>query len=338
MVDTVRLDELFDIGKGVAPSKFDSVKSESFEGSVALLRPAYRQGNTLIGYVDPGGYEVYPEETLFVSTNGEGSHSYAYVAEQPFLCNNDVSPLVARSPMTLNEKLFYAMAITANRPRFGYARKPKGERLASLQLPATPPDWVHDYSVDAILGEFDKAMVERENDAGSADQKIDTSDWVEFRIGDLFDIKRGNVKGIKGLTFGDVPVVSARETDNGVAQLASVTPQFDAGTISVSVNGAVGYATVQQKPWSGTGDVMALLLYGEHEPTVLAKLAVCTLIREEGQRFGYARKLNQERLENMTVRLPAVLDESGDVTPDWDRLDEKMQELAFSRYVATDSP
>ena len=338
MVDTVRLDELFEIGKGVAPSRFASVEDEPFEGSVALLRPASSQMSTLVGWVDPGEHSYYESGVIHFSANGDGSHTFTYVSIFDFIPTNNALALIPKTNMSLNEKLFYAMSITANRPRFSYGRIPQGERLASLQLPASPPDWVHDYRVDTILGEFDKAMVERENDADTADQNIDTSEWVGFRIGDLFDIKRGNVKGIKGLASGDVPVVSAKETNNGVAQRADVVPQFDAGTISVSVNGAVGYATVQQKPWSGTGDVMALLLHGEHEPTVLAKLAVCTLIREEGQRFGYARKLNQERLENMMVRLPAVLDESGDVTPDWDRLDEKMQELAFSRYVATDSP
>ena len=38
--------------------------------------------------------------------------------------------------MTLREKLFYAMCISHNRFKFSYGRKPKGDRLASILLPA----------------------------------------------------------------------------------------------------------------------------------------------------------------------------------------------------------
>ena len=186
-----------------------------------------------------------------------------------------------------------------------------------------------------LLGEFDKATVERKSDVDVVDQKIDTSDWVGFRIGHLFDIKRGTGYALTNLPEGNTPLISARESDNSIAIHADVPAKFEANTITVTTDGAVGYATVQDKPFDIASNARALIFKGEHEPTVLAKFAVCTLIREEGQRFGYARKLNQERLENMTVRLPAVLDESGDVTPDWDRLDVKMRELAFSQYVVT---
>lgn len=331
MVDTVRLDELFEVKRG------RSLNFEGLESGDVSYVSSGSVSNGVIGQVNlPDGFNSISPGVITVARSG--SVGFAAYHDVPIFVNENAFYLTPKKEYVPEDLLYYAMALRDNSKRFGYGRPITAPKLSALQLPATPPDWVHDYRVDTILGEFDKAMVERENDADTAEQAIDTSDWVEFRIGDLFDIKRGNVKGIKGLASGDVPVVSAKETNNGVAQRADVVPQFDAGTISVSVNGAVGYATVQQKPWSGTGDVMALLLHGDHEPTVLAKLAVCTLIREEGQRFGYARKLNQGRLENMTVRLPVMLNESGDVMPDWDRLDEKMQELAFSRYVATDSP
>lgn len=328
MVDTVRLDELFEVKRG---------RSLNFEGLMSGDVSYVSSGsisNGVIGQVNlPVGFNSISPGVITVARSG--SVGFAAYHDVPIFVNENAFYLTPKKEYEPEDLLYYVMVLRNNSKRFVYGRPITAPKLSALQLPAIPPDWVHDYSVDTILGEFDKAMVECKSDVDAVDQKIDTSDWVEFRIDDLFEIKRGDVKGIKGLVQGDVPVVSARETDNGVAQFASITPQFDAGTISVSINGAVGYATVQQNPWSGTRDVMALLLRGECEPTVLAKLAVCMLIREEGQRFGYARKLNQGRLENMTVCLPAVFDESGDVTPDWERLDAKMRELAFSQYVVT---
>src|SRR5260363_190716 len=47
--------------------------------------------------------------------------------------------LLPKQKMTLAEKIFYAKAISLNRSKFSYGRKPKGERLKSIKLPDHPP-------------------------------------------------------------------------------------------------------------------------------------------------------------------------------------------------------
>ena len=42
--------------------------------------------------------------------------------------------------MCLREKLAYALLITANRCKFSYGRKPKGDRLKAIMLPASIPE------------------------------------------------------------------------------------------------------------------------------------------------------------------------------------------------------
>ena len=81
--------------------------------------------------------KVFPKETLYVSTNGQGSHTYSYVSTTEFVPNSDVSVLIPKRSMTLREKLFYAMCITKNRYKFSYGRKPKGEKLENIMLPTT---------------------------------------------------------------------------------------------------------------------------------------------------------------------------------------------------------
>jgi hypothetical protein len=55
--------------------------------------------------------------------------------QEPFAPNSDVVALIPKAPMTLAEKVFYAVAITQNRFKFSYGRKPKGERLGQILLP-----------------------------------------------------------------------------------------------------------------------------------------------------------------------------------------------------------
>jgi hypothetical protein len=88
---------------------------------------------------------IFPKNSLYVSTNGQGSHTYAYVSTFEFVPNTDVVVLQDRSgKMTIFEKLFYAAAITHNRWLFSYGRKPKGKRLEHILVPETPPPYVFD--------------------------------------------------------------------------------------------------------------------------------------------------------------------------------------------------
>lgn len=140
----MKLEDLFDVRNGVASSGL-TISPSPAPGSVPYLRPASTQQRTVSGWVpesDIGSRNIYPEGTLFVSTNGEGSHSYSYVSRFRFACNSDVSVLLPKREMTLNEKVFYARCITMNRYKFSYGRKPKGTRLKQLELPDTVPAWV----------------------------------------------------------------------------------------------------------------------------------------------------------------------------------------------------
>ena len=79
--------------------------------------------------------KIFPAGTLYVSTDGAGSHTYSYVSIEEFIPNSNVVVLIPKQEMNLETKLLYAAYITANRFKFSYGRKPKGERLAELRLP-----------------------------------------------------------------------------------------------------------------------------------------------------------------------------------------------------------
>lgn len=142
----VRLDKLFAVKSGLsleASARSDVKATSSF---LPYLRPSKTQTTSFVEYADSSAIDasnIYPRHTLYVSTNGQGSHTYAYVSTERFVPNSDVSVLIPDRQMALQEKLFYAAAITANRFRFSYGRKPKGERLKSIVLPEWAPAFVY---------------------------------------------------------------------------------------------------------------------------------------------------------------------------------------------------
>jgi len=137
LTNQVRLDEIFIVHNGIASTKIE-LYNDKKEKSIAFMRPASTHQRTLSGFLDKKSVEkkhIYPKGTLFVSTNGEGSHTYSYVSTMEFVPNSDVSVLLPKVDMRVEEKIYYALCITKNRYRFSYGRKPKGKRLKSLILP-----------------------------------------------------------------------------------------------------------------------------------------------------------------------------------------------------------
>lgn len=140
--NSMRIDELFDITNGIAATGLKE-KDKKFKNSLMYVRPASTQARTLRSYIARSSVpedKIFPKGSLFVSTNGEGSHSYSYVSTDAFVPNSDVSVLIPKREMSIEEKLFYAKCITANRYLFSYGRKPKGNKLKSIKIPKLEGD------------------------------------------------------------------------------------------------------------------------------------------------------------------------------------------------------
>jgi hypothetical protein len=116
---------------------------------------------SIAGYVDTAYLDdkfIFPANTLYVSTDGQGSHTYSYVSSFDFVPNSNVSVLIPKRKMSLTEKIYYALCISANRCKFSYGRKPKGDRLKSILLPEVPPDFVYENIFDEIILDWQKLI------------------------------------------------------------------------------------------------------------------------------------------------------------------------------------
>lgn len=150
----VPLKELFDIENGIASTQVEKSKIRKDERWIPFIRPSYRQSTSIDAYVNrifvPQD-KIFPRGTLYVSTNGQGSHTFSYVSAAEFVPNSDVSVLVPKRVMTMREKLAYSLFITKNRFKFSYGRKPKGEKLMSILVPdAIPLQW-NNSDIEAYL-------------------------------------------------------------------------------------------------------------------------------------------------------------------------------------------
>ena len=157
----VRLDTIFDVYNGLASSQVEVKEEPEFETDIRYIRPSQSYAGSIAGYVDTMQIDdkyIYPDNTIYVSTDGQGSHSYSYVSSFKFVPNSNVSVLIPKNEMTLQEKLYYSICVTANRFKFSYGRKPKGDRLKDILIPVSPPEYVYKEIFDEIFDNWKKVV------------------------------------------------------------------------------------------------------------------------------------------------------------------------------------
>lgn len=157
----VRLIDLFTPINGVASFQVKRYPTKVDDTYVPYIRPSNQQETSIDAFVRRDTVDnkyIFPRETLYVSTDGQGSHTFAYVSVSDFVPNSNVTVLIPKREMSLQEKLYYAHCITKNRYKFAYARKPKGNRLKSIMLPECPPKYIVDYKIENIINNLSNTV------------------------------------------------------------------------------------------------------------------------------------------------------------------------------------
>ncbi len=306
----MKLEDLFEVRNGVVSSGL-SISPTPAANHVPYLRPASTQQRTISGWVpesEVGSKNIYPEGTLFVSTNGEGSHSYSYVSRFKFACNSDVSVLLPKREMTLNEKVYYAHCITMNRYKFSYGRKPKGDRLKQIELPDSCPQWVTE------VNQFDDFPA-LSRLSGLSDQRKLSSQAeppVLVPISELFDVCYGTNHELNALELDPhgVNFVSRSAKNNGVSakvKLLQDSSPIPGGVLTVAGGGSVLETFLQMEPFYSGRDLFYLV--PKEKMAVEELLFYANCIKLNRFRYSYGRQANRT-LKEIKIPERAAL-------PDW---------------------
>lgn len=289
-----RLDALFEVKNGIASSHVVVLKKPG-AGTIPYLRPAKIQQRTIAGWVEKNTVQAYhrhPRHTIFVSTDGEGSHTYAYVSDFEFVANSNVSILLPKQEMPLAEKIFYAKAISLNRQKFSYGRKPKGERLKSIALPDHPPAWVvnvvHNIKPFSFStsDSFDRKKTKLNNPIGL--KTVPLSDLFEVQYGTDLELIR-LTKNPNGVNF-----VARTSQNNGVA--ARVQRLYDLEPtqgmiLTVAGGGSILETFLQIEPFYSGRDLF--VLKPKCPMTIDEMLYYATCIKANQYKYSYGRQANK---------------------------------------------
>ena len=292
------------------------------------------------------GNNASVEEKIFkpnaICVTNNGSVGYAYYIEQEFTCSHDVNPLYLKNgEFNYFTGMFVSSIIMKDRYRWGYGRKWRPIRMANskIKLPVVMRsgnfvlDDKHTYSNDGYIPDWDymesyiKSLDYKIPETGntSIPYELNTSDWQEFLLIDLFYTSMGN--GIDAInttnTMPKYKYVTRNRNNNGIVDVVDKIEgevPFDSGDMTLALGGSyLGSCFVQNAPFYTAQNVG--VLKSKVKLSIYAKLFIATISRHECrvkyQAFG--RELNSHFRRDFVLKLPALKDGYGNFILDEDK-------------------
>ncbi len=145
--------------------------------------------------------------------------------------------------------------------------------------------------------------------------KIDTKEWKEFEIGELFSISRPVARSQVKYTDGNVPFVASGNFNNGIVKYC----RPEKGEVldsknCITVSPLDGAAFYQPKDFLGRGGAgSAILILRNEFLNEEIGLFLATAIRVSLTKYTYSDQLNSQTIFSEHIKLP--VDNQG--YPDW---------------------
>lgn len=241
------------------------------------------------------------------------------------------------TPLNKYNALFLCAIIFGKRAEFGWLGfKMSVDRVRNLRvkLPTTPdgdPDWSYMESYMANLeSKVAESLTLLQAAKDAEKKKVDTREWREFRVGELFDIhptKAYKCTNAELLDNGETHVVVNSAYNNGVGGLSTLRPTEQGNMITFSDTVDANTIFYQDKPFIGYPHVQGLYPIGIFckNWTELSLKYFATVFRQKALSIGfdYGNKFRRDIAVKLYIFLP--VDKTGQ--PDWGYMEEYMRKV-----------
>ena len=309
-------------------SKDDIQPKDFVEGKIPLVSSG-KENNGIIAFVEDEKARLWDKNTLTIDMFGK-----VFYQESPYFAvsHGRVNILLPKISMTKGCLQFIGCAIEkVASQKYAFNEMCTGTKVLkdNIKLPATPdgaPDWAYMESYMANLEtKVTEPLTLLQAAKDAEKKKVDTREWGEFRVGELFALKHPAARSEKKYCEGEINYVSSGAFNNGVANKLMPLPneQLDRGGC-ITVSPLDGSSFYQEEDFLGRGGSGASIsiLYNSHLNRNNA-LFICSVIRSSANGFGYTDLLNGENLKSLTIKLPK--DKTGQ--PDWVYMEEYMRKM-----------
>lgn len=240
------------------------------------------------------------------------------------------------SELSRTAKLFVASSVasvTQNKYSYQQQFRQGDANKLSVYLPCTPngdPDWAYMESYMANLETKvaeSLTLLQAAKDAGK--KKVDTREWGEFRVGELFEVKISKSVDKGGLEFaedGEYDFIGRTPLNNGIQGKLNKL-KFEAnqeGTYSIAQIG-MHVCQYRERKWYASQNIFVLTPFAEKShkankfiATVITRYLDCAYGEDT-----YATYPTAKTLPHLKIKLP--VDKTGQ--PDWAYMEEYMRKV-----------
>lgn len=203
-------------------SKDDIQPKDFVEGEIPLVSSG-KENNGIIAFVEDKKARLWEANTLTIDMFGK-----VFYQENPYFAvsHGRVNILLPKISMTKECLQFMGCAIEkVTLQKYAFNEMCTGTKVLkdNIKLPATPngaPDWTYMESYMASLETKvaeSLTMLQAAKDAEK--KKVDTREWGEFRVGELFEVKISKSVDKGGLEFaedGEYDFIGRTPLNNGI--------------------------------------------------------------------------------------------------------------------------
>ena len=300
-------------------------------GNIPLISSG-STNNGIVGYIDEKGdgkAQIFKANCITVDM-----FCNAFYQNEDFyaVSHGRVNILCPKFKCNLQIGLFICSIIKKEQFKYSYGRAVYSSEITRMiiKLPSTPdnePDWNY---MEQYIKSIKHKPLSTANQGRYSSLTLGVENWVEFCVGDLFEVKKGKRLTSDDQTDGDTPYIGAIDSNNGVANYIGQGAIHDGNTISLSYNGSVGEAFYQPKPFWATDDVNVLYFRKENGVAFNKYIAlfICAVLRQEKYRYSYGRKWVLESMKSTIIKLP---EKSGKL--DWCYMENYMKSLPYGDRI-----
>jgi hypothetical protein len=263
--------------------------------------------------------EITPNPAGTISVAVSGSVLSSFYQDKEYYSGRDIYYLVPNKKMTVEEMVFYAHCIKANKYKYNYGRG-ANKTLRKILLPIAMPKNFRKITVESIHIPT-KTPFEKKN------YELNTEKWEWFEIQELFDIKKGKRLTKEDMIEGNTPFIGSIDSNNGYREYIGQLPIHSENTITVNYNGSVAESFYQPKPFWASDDVN--VLYPKFKMNHFNALFIATIIKAEKYRFNYGRKWHVERMNTTKIKLPVTNKNH----PDFEFMENYIKSLSYSASI-----
>lgn len=313
-------------------SKDDIQPKDFVEGKIPLVSSG-KENNGIIAFVEDKKARLWEANTLTIDMFGK-----VFYQENPYFAvsHGRVNILLPKISMTKGCLQFMGCAIEkVTLQKYTFNEMCTGTKVLkdNIKLPATPdgaPDWAYMESYMANLEtKVAESMTLLQAAKNAEKKKVDTREWGEFRVGELFEVKISKSVDKGELEFaedGEYDFIGRTPLNNGIQGRLNKL-KFEAnqeGTYSIAQIG-MHVCQYRERKWYASQNIFVLTPFAEKShkankfiATIITRYLDCAYGEDT-----YATYPTAKTLPHLKIKLP--VDKTGQ--PDWAYMEEYMRKM-----------